>query len=46
MPEVLRCLMVIVLCGVMIATVTVAACGAAALLQWLAEKITDWWWRE
>ena len=45
MAETLRCLMVIALCGVMIATVTVAACGTARLLQWLADKLMDRWWR-
>lgn len=44
MPDLLACIMAAAVCGVIMATVAVAACAAAWALQWLADKITEWWW--
>ena len=46
MADVLTCILVVVLCGVFIAVVTVVSCVVAYALQRLADKVLDRWWRE
>ena len=46
MANVLACLLVVVLCGVFIAVVTVVSCVVAYALQRLADKLMDRWWKK
>lgn len=44
MPEWWTCILVLVMCSAAMGIVAVVSCAVAALMQWLADKITEWWW--